>query len=79
MSGLATYLVNIVRAVVVGVGSQGWMEGWGEAPHMLHTHGLSVAGLQVLVQDGEYLRVEHLEPPYSVDHPLQVLSTNANP
>lgn len=40
---------------------------------MLHTHGLRVARLEVLVERGEDLRVEHLEPAHSVHHPLQVL------
>lgn len=44
-----------------------------EAAHVFHRHVLAVARLQVLVQDGKDLVVEHLEFTDSVHHLLQRL------
>lgn len=49
------------------------MDGRLEAADVFHRHVLPVAGLQVLVQDGEDLVVEDLELPDSVHHLLQRL------
>lgn len=40
---------------------------------MFHVGTLQVVAFQILVQDGEYLRVQHLEAPDPVHHAFQVL------
>ena len=51
------------------------MYGWLEAPDMFdrHVFSLAVAGLKILAQGGEDLRIENLESPYSIHHSLELL------
>jgi len=50
------------------------VNGWLKAPDVFHWHVLclAVAGLQVLVQGGEYLRVQNLKTTDAVHHALQL-------
>lgn len=57
---------------------QGLMYGWLEAPDMFdrHVFSLAVAGLKILAQGREDLRIENLESPYSIHHSLELNSFN---
>ena len=54
---------------------QGLMNRWLEAAHVFHGCALSIAGLQILVQNGNYFIIQNLELANSLNHFLQRLQT----
>jgi hypothetical protein len=64
----------------VSLRGQGLVDGRLETADVLHRHVFRVgrARLHVLVESGEDLRVEHLEPPDPVGHALELLEFNSN-
>lgn len=58
------------------VAGKGLMNWWLEAAHVFHGCALSIAGLQILVQNSNYFIIQDLELANSLNHFLQRLQTS---
>lgn len=58
------------------VDGKGLVNWWLEAAHVFHRCALSIAGLQILVQNSNYFIIQNLELANSLNHFLQRLQTS---
>ncbi len=73
--GLSSWRSLTLAGSIMSLTGERLVNGRLEATHVFHRHVLCIRGarVQVFVQGGEDLSVEHLEPPDTIDHSFQLL------